>query len=68
LQAVRNKGALRVAAPFLLQVQHKGYVSSNKAWNWGSSTGLLVSNGIATGMVSPPDHYCCAENLDMRPN
>lgn len=68
LQAIRNKGASPVAAPFLLQVQHKGYASSNKAWNWGSATGLLVSNGIATGMVSPPDHSCCVANLAMLPS
>jgi hypothetical protein len=54
MQAISNGGLGIIAAPWTLELQHKGYTSSNKAWNWGSAGGVSVSNGVASGQVTYP--------------
>ncbi|BDA41274.1 probable endoglucanase E1 [Coccomyxa sp. Obi] len=50
--ALSNRGLSAITVPWMLAVQHKGYVSTNKAWNWGAPSGLQVSNGVVSGPVT----------------
>ena len=40
-----------LVTPYTVEIRHKGYASSNKAWSWGGNSGITVSNGVASGQV-----------------
>ncbi len=52
MQAVTNRGSSAIRVPWTLAVHYKGYVSANKAWNWGATSGLQVSGGVVSGPVT----------------